>query len=87
MFPSDDEDRIANGLTGKACTRGTESDGQFQAVGQTEQLGHFVFAVRTDDYLRNEAVEASIRAPGQASQFVSIDPLLRDEAQGFVQER
>ena len=78
------QDGVADGLSGQAGSCGTESDRQFVARGQTEELRHFVFVFRADDYLRNEAVEAGVCAPGQAAQFVGINTFLRNEGLCFA---
>ena len=86
MLAGDDEDRVADGLSGQAGARRAEGDGHAVARGQAEQLGYFVLVLRADDDLRDEAVESGVRAPGQAAQFVGIDAFLRDERLDVVQE-
>ena len=80
VFAGHDENGVADGLSRQTGACRTERDGQLQAIGQPEQFGHVVFAIRTDDYLGNETVESRIGAPCQATQLVRIYSVLRDEA-------
>ena len=48
--------------------------------------GDFLFSFRTDYDLRDEAVETGICSPSQPTEFVGVNPFLRNELSRFLQE-
>ena len=56
------------------------------AAGKFQQPGDFLFSFRTDYDLRDEAVETGICSPSQPTEFVGVNPFLRNELSRFLQE-
>ena len=86
MLAGYNEYGVTNGLSGQAGSCRPESHGQIVQISQFQQSGDFLFSLRTDYDLRDEAVKSCVCSPGQPAEFVGINPFLRDELSRFLQE-
>ena len=64
------QNRVADGLTGEACTCGAEGNRQLQCAGFAQDALHFPFSFNVDDDLRDQQIETCIGAKGDGLQRV-----------------